>query len=197
MKSPRGRRGFTLVEALIACVLIGLVMAALFSLLGTTVRGQAEGMDKASADNQAAMIGQALLLACEAASYVEYPPLGTVGAIEIRVWENTDPEDGISPILSSQPRVLSRFCADSDSNFFLYRAQAPAPAIECGAPPPTGVTRTQLNNLSLPGIVEPSFSRESNNRLRINYRVRLPPSWRHPAYILDRTTLIQLQQASL
>lgn len=193
--------GFSLVETLIAALVLGLVFIATFMLLSNTVRGQSSTLAQVALDSQANLIGQTLLKTCETATYIEIPTVGSSNITTLRIWDNLNPQpddghpDVHSPIVPDPriPPTFSHFCL-TDHQLYLYQgANFPAPAISCGASPPVGVSRSRLTG-GLPGqTMTSSFIRSTNSGVYFTYKISIPESLQGPGASVTRETVVNLQ----
>ncbi|MBI3547663.1 MAG: hypothetical protein HY078_01295 [Elusimicrobia bacterium] len=190
--------GFSLVETLIATLILGLVFISTFTLLSNVVRGQSTTMAQVALDSQANLIGQSLLRACETATFIEVPTVDAPNITTLRVWENINPmaDDG-NPSMHSAivpgPVAFSHFCVDNQQLFLYQGSSYPAPQISCGGSPPGGVSRIRLSG-GLPGqTMSSSFIRSSNSGVFFTYKISVPESIQGPGASVSRETAVNLQ----
>ncbi|MDD2805390.1 MAG: prepilin-type N-terminal cleavage/methylation domain-containing protein [Elusimicrobiales bacterium] len=142
------RRGFTLVELIVASALSALVVMAILSLQTGVIGAQQRQIINSKLAGGAARAAEALKRDIRAASVI-IEPAGAATANTLVGYANVNPLDLTTPLLSSEPAVYFKYCTDSTgTSFYRYSGTVPIPIsfvpFVCGQAPASGQTREIL-----------------------------------------------------
>lgn len=166
------RRGFTLVELLVATMLMSMVMVSLTAIFTTGFRFQIQGFHRMVIQNRALLSLRLLERLGGQATYVSSPGLLATSA-NFSGGINVRPDNPSQPLIAGEPMTFFLFClgpCPSGSGYTgvcLWNYTGPSLAgINCGASAaPSGGSRELL---AAPVITGMPFYRPMNNIIRVD-----------------------------
>ena len=164
----RSRRGFSLVEMIIAGALVCVVMIAILSLQSFVLRGQQREWRMRKISGDAVYAVESIKGALRPASVIIEPAADGMPSGRLLAYINVDPSDMAGRLNQAAQQTYFLYCFDSASGeLYKYSGAFPVPlsftSFYCGKPPDGSTAKELVIGGFVNALVTYSFSRSSQN----------------------------------